>query len=62
MIEIAIPGRPAMRLATALVDFNGTLALDGVLIDGVADRLVIDTLRADETVVIGNGCNDAHGK
>ena len=93
-----------MRLATALVDFNGTLALDGVLIDGVADRLrvlaanvdvyvvtgdstgtarealaalpvrvrimpahdqqaakcaVIDALRADETVVIGNGCNDS---
>lgn len=39
MIEVAIPGRGALRLATALIDFNGTLALDGRLIDGVATRL-----------------------
>lgn len=103
MIETAIPGRAPLRLATALVDFNGTLALDGRLIEGVAERLqalsakidlhvvtgdttgtaaqalrglplavrilpadaqqagkaaVIDAMRADETVVIGNGRND----
>lgn len=39
MIEVAIPGRGALRLATALIDFNGTLAFDGRLIDGVAERL-----------------------
>lgn len=39
MIEIAIPGCAPLRLTTALVDFNGTLALDGRLIDGVAQRL-----------------------
>ena len=39
MIEIAIPGAKTLRLSTAIVDFNGTLARDGRLHDGVADRL-----------------------
>jgi soluble P-type ATPase len=39
MIEIAIPGGDRLRLACALLDFNGTLAHDGRLIDGVPKRL-----------------------
>ena len=39
MIEIAIPGAKVLRLSTAIIDFNGTLARDGQLHDGVADRL-----------------------
>ena len=39
MIEIAIPGGDRLRLAHALLDFNGTLAHDGMLIGGVAERL-----------------------
>ena len=39
MIEIAIPGGNRLHLANALLDFNGTLALDGRLIEGVAKRL-----------------------
>ena len=39
MIEIDIPGGKALRLATAIFDFNGTLARDGRLCDGVAERL-----------------------
>ena len=39
MIEIGIPGRNDLRLVNALIDFNGTLAFDGRLIDGAADRL-----------------------
>jgi soluble P-type ATPase len=39
MIEIAIPGGESLRLAHALLDFNGTLAQDGQLIEGVAERL-----------------------
>jgi soluble P-type ATPase len=39
MIEIGIPGRDDLRLVNALIDFNGTLAFDGCLIDGAADRL-----------------------
>ena len=39
MIEIAIPGAKTLRLFTAIIDFNGTLARDGHLHDGVARRL-----------------------
>lgn len=39
MIEIHIPGRGDLRLRHLTLDLNGTLALDGRLIDGVAERL-----------------------
>jgi soluble P-type ATPase len=54
MIDIAIPGRPALRLSTALVDFNGTLARDGRLIDGVAERLRALSASIDVRVVTGD--------
>ena len=39
MIELSIPGRGGLRLLHLVTDVNGTLALDGVLIEGVAQRL-----------------------
>ncbi|MBN1317160.1 MAG: HAD hydrolase family protein [Anaerolineales bacterium] len=39
MIEIDIPGNRTMRLEHLVLDVNGTLALDGVLLDGVAEQL-----------------------
>jgi P-type E1-E2 ATPase len=39
MIEVTIPGWGELRLQYAVLDVNGTLALDGVLVDGVAERL-----------------------
>lgn len=39
MIQIDIPGHRILHIKHLLMDFNGTLALDGVLIDGVAERL-----------------------
>jgi soluble P-type ATPase len=39
MLEIAVPGAPSLRLAYLVADFNGTLAVDGVLIAGVAEAL-----------------------
>jgi P-type E1-E2 ATPase len=39
MIEISIPGRGGLQLQHLVTDVNGTLALDGVLIDGVAQRI-----------------------
>jgi soluble P-type ATPase len=54
MIDIDIPGRPPLRLATALVDFNGTLARDGRLIDGVAERLRALSASIDVRVVTGD--------
>jgi soluble P-type ATPase len=40
MIELAIPGGARLCLKYLLLDFNGTLALDGHLIEGVPDRLI----------------------
>ena len=54
MIELEIPGRGVLRLQHLVTDVNGTLAVDGHLIDGVAksllglsDRLQIHLLTAD---------------
>lgn len=40
MIEIKVPGYRDYRLAHLTLDVNGTLALDGQLIEGVGQRLV----------------------
>lgn len=54
MIELTIPGRGVYRLEHLVMDVNGTLAIDGQLIEGVArkisalsDRLLIHLLTAD---------------
>lgn len=54
MIEINIPGQDTLRLQHLVMDVNGTLTLDGVLIDGVSrrlnllrDRLTLHLLTAD---------------
>ena len=39
MIEIEIPGFRCLRLAHLLLDYNGTLAVNGDLIDGMKSRL-----------------------
>jgi P-type E1-E2 ATPase len=39
MIEIDIPGLGPLRLRHLILDVNGTLALDGGLIEGVGERL-----------------------
>lgn len=54
MIELNIPGRGAIRLEHLVCDVNGTLAVDGRLVDGVSrligtlrDRLEIHLVTAD---------------
>jgi P-type E1-E2 ATPase len=54
VIEINIPGRGNLQLLHLVTDVNGTLAVDGQLIEGVAqriealkDRLTIHLLTAD---------------
>jgi P-type E1-E2 ATPase len=54
VIEIDIPGRGSLQLQHLVSDVNGTLAVDGQLIEGVArqiarlkDRLTIHLLTAD---------------
>jgi P-type E1-E2 ATPase len=39
MIELSIPGRGTLRLEHLVTDVNGTLAIDGVLIDGLDERI-----------------------
>lgn len=39
MLEVVIPGRPILRFSHIVMDFNGTMAVDGVLLPGVEDRL-----------------------
>lgn len=39
MLEISIPGRGTMALEHLVLDVNGTLATDGRLLPGVAERL-----------------------
>ena len=54
MIELNIPGRGPFRLKHLIADVNGTLAVDGILVDGLvrrianlSDRLEIHLLTAD---------------
>ena len=39
MLEIAVPGFKNLRISHLLLDYNGTLAHDGKLIEGVGQRL-----------------------
>lgn len=39
MIEINIPGRDILRIEHLVLDYNGTIAVDGTLIDGIRDQL-----------------------
>jgi P-type E1-E2 ATPase len=41
MIELTIPGRGELKIAHLVTDVNGTLAVDGQLLDGVAKRLAV---------------------
>ena len=54
MIELNIPGRGELTIEHLVMDVNGTLAVDGILIDGVVkrigslrDRLIVHLLTAD---------------
>jgi soluble P-type ATPase len=54
MIELTIPGRGELHLQHLVTDVNGTLALDGILLEGVArrlgglrDRLTLHLITAD---------------
>lgn len=38
MLSIQLPGQPSLDLHHLVLDFNGTIALRGMLIDGVAAR------------------------
>jgi soluble P-type ATPase len=41
MLEIEIPGYRTLRLSDLILDYNGTIAFDGKIIDGVKERLEV---------------------
>jgi soluble P-type ATPase len=58
MITVEIPGKAALTLQHAVFDVNGTLALDGVLLPGVAERMTALAERLDLHMLTA----DTHGK
>ena len=54
MIDIDIPGLGALRLDHLVLDFNGTLALDGTIVDGVRERLIELARRLRLHVITGD--------
>ncbi len=58
MIELSIPGRGALSLQHLVMDVNGTLAVDGVLIEGLIKRIA----SARERLVIHLLTADTHGR
>ena len=50
-LSVAIPGADVLRLRHLLIDFNGTIARDGRLVEGVAGRLA-DLSRVLEVEVL----------
>jgi soluble P-type ATPase len=69
MMEVDIPGYGTLTLVHLVLDYNGTLARDGRIIDGVRDRLAAlsgrmeihvltaDTFGAAEAETQGTGCS-----
>jgi len=58
MLQLIIPGRGELNIKHIVTDVNGTLALDGILLDGLTKRLGI--LR--DRVQIHLLTADTHGK
>ena len=50
MLQIDIPGKGTLHLHTLLLDYNGTIAADGALIPGIAEK--IHTLQKDLRVLV----------
>jgi len=51
MFKVDIPGYGTLKLEHLVLDYNGTLAVDGILVDGVAERLLALADRFDIHVV-----------
>lgn len=50
-IEIERPNKPPMTLTQMVLDFTGTLALDGELLDGVKESLLALSRQIDITIL-----------
>lgn len=68
MIKVDIPGRGAVEYRHIVLDFNGTMACDGILIPGVeeklnllADHLEVHILTADTFGLCKTSCRGIRG-
>lgn len=57
MLTIKIPGREEMTLSHLILDYNGTIAEDGCIIEGIAPRL--EELKKDLQIYVITA--DTHG-
>lgn len=57
MIKIQIPGREELTLSHLILDYNGTIALDGQILPGVRERL--EALREELAIYVITA--DTHG-
>ena len=62
MLEITVPSRGVLQLSHLVLDYNGTLALDGALIDGVGDRLHELAGHLDIHVITADTYGDVAGR
>lgn len=68
MISVDIPGLGQINLDHIVLDFNGTMAVDGILIPGVEDRLnrlaqnlAVHILTADTFGTVRDACRSIKG-
>lgn len=57
MLTVKIPGREELTLSHLVLDYNGTIAEDGYVIDGIAERL--ETLKDALSIYVITA--DTHG-
>lgn len=69
MISVDIPGKGKLTLKNVVLDFNGTIALDGLILPGVEERLNrlsttldIYVLTADTFGSVQTACSSINGK
>ncbi|HDO7865871.1 TPA: HAD family hydrolase [Legionella pneumophila] len=59
MLQINIPGFGELTLNYALIDYNGTLAVDGALIEGIATQLNALSEHLDVHIITGDSFGTA---
>ena len=57
MLEVTIPGRGVYRFEHLVLDLNGTIAVDGEIVEGVEERL----LRLGDVLDVAIVTADTHG-
>jgi len=61
VIEIAIPGRGNYTIKNVVVDLNGTIAVDGKIIQGVKEKVAILSQELDIFLVTADTNKNAEG-